>query len=83
MKKLGSVYDSQEVKVQIETESAEDEIQMECQVLWETLCEADPEKNLFTSNAYKKFMVGCAAKLERMHYPRCEKQSHKKGRAGL
>lgn len=67
MKKLGSVYDSsQEVKGEIETESTEDEIQMECQILWDTLCEADPEKNLFTTSFYKKFMVGCAAKLERM-----------------
>lgn len=66
MKNLDSVYDSQNVEDRIKTESVEDEIQRECQVLWETLCEADPEKNLFTSNAYKKFMVGCAAKLGRM-----------------
>ena len=44
---------------------AEDTVKRECQFLWNTLREADPEENMFNSNAYKNFMVGCVAKLGR------------------
>ena len=77
MEKLDSVYEPlQEIADQKETELEENEIKRECQFLWKTLCEADPEENMFTSNAYKNFMVGCVAKLAYV-------KSKKRGRSGL
>lgn len=64
MGKLQGVYDSLEpVFEEKEICSAEDDIKRECQILWETLCDADPQENMFGTNSYKKFMVGCISKL--------------------
>lgn len=66
MGKVSSVYEPlPEVVEKNESELADDKVRNECQILWKTLCEADPEENMFTSNAYKNFMVGCVAKLSR------------------
>ena len=67
MKKVHSVLEPlKEIDGHKETEVAADEVKRECQVLWKTLCKADPEENMFTSSAYKNFMVGCVAKLGRI-----------------
>ena len=64
MKKVHSVLESlPKIDAHKEREVAAEAVKRECQVLWKTLCEADPEENMFTSSAYKKFMNGCVAKL--------------------
>ncbi len=65
MEKLGIIYDSLEMILEKgEVNSAEEDIKRECQILWETLCEADPQENMFAEGSYKKFMVGCICKLK-------------------
>ena len=67
MKKAHSVIEPlPEADSQKKTGLAENEVKRECQFLWKTLCEADPEENMFTSSAYKNFMAGCVAKLGRI-----------------
>jgi len=67
MNKLGAAVKTlTEDEVQKKEDFQEDEIKRECQLLWKTLCEADPNENMFSSNAYNKFMGGCVSKLRRI-----------------